>query len=444
MARLARSAPGRGLDDPVLGAWPLAWLALAVFGVSAGYGALMPLLPGWVAPLMRSDDSAAIARHVGLLSSIYAAGVLLGAPLWGLASDRWGPARVLVVGLIGQAASLMPLWRPEGIGLAGVYASRGATGFFVAAVVPVVPALVAEYTPQDRRARRFAWLGAVSLLGFLFGPGLDAAAGHWAAMLHRIGAVTIGATDLVIASSVAWGALTMLGLATALPRGTAGSRASPRHAGAQEASAADRRHALALWGLNGVVMFVLSGFELGIVLQGLQHPSLSQGRLSLMFAECSLVMLGVNGLLFFTSLLDRAAGRGLMAGGLLLAVAGLALLSQHGSDAPMYVGISLTAAGTGLVLPTVTYLAAGAAPQRLGATMGGLTAAAGLGQTLGAAAAGGLFGSVAQLGFAWLALPLLAPLGMLMLRPAWWSAADRARCPPSSTADPADPADPAG
>ena len=88
----------------------------------------------------------------------------------------------------------------------------------------------------------------------------------------------------------------------------------------------------------------------------------------------------------------------------------------------MYVGVSLTAAGTGLVLPTIAYLAAGASRQRLGTTMGGLAAAAGFGQTLGSAAAGWLFGAVAQLGFAWLALPLLATLGSLIVRPAWWSA----------------------
>ena len=178
---------------------------------------------------------------------------------------------------------------------------------------------------------------------------------------------------------------------------------------------------MALWGLNGVVMFVLSGFELGIVLQGQQHPTLSSREISLMFAECSLVMLGVNALLFFTGLLERAAGRGVMAAGLVLAIAGLAMLAQHRSDAWMYVGVSFTAAGTGLVLPTVAYLAAGASRQRLGTTMGGLAAAAGFGQTLGSAAAGWLFGVVAQLSFAWLALPLLATLGTLIVRPAWWS-----------------------
>ena len=58
----------------------------------------------------------------------------------------------------------------------GIYALRGATGFFVAAVVPVVSALVAEHTSEKQRALQFAWLSAMSLLGFLFGPGLTAIA----------------------------------------------------------------------------------------------------------------------------------------------------------------------------------------------------------------------------------------------------------------------------
>jgi MFS family permease len=416
MTTPARIELQRSPADLGLGAWQLAWLAAAVFVVSAGYGALMPLLPAWLAPLMAADDQAAVARHVGLLSGIYAAGVLVGAPLWGLASDRWGRGRVLVAGLLGYVASLLLLLRPDWIGLSGIYSLRAATGFFVAAVVPVVPALVAEHTPQQQRARRFAWLGAMSLLGFLFGPGLNAAAAQLAAALAGVGAGQPDTTNLVIVMSAALGALMMLGLAATLPRVAPATLEDDT-----QPASADRRRATALWGLNGVVMFVLSGFELGIVLQGQQHPTLSSREISLMFAECSLVMLGVNALLFFTGLLERAAGRGVMAAGLVLAIAGLAMLAQHSSDAWMYVGVSFTAAGTGLVLPTISYLAAGASRRRLGATMGGLAAAAGFGQTLGSAAAGWLFGTVAQLSFAWLALPLLATLGTLIARPAWWS-----------------------
>jgi MFS family permease len=402
-----------------LGAWQLAWLAAAVFVVSAGYGALMPLLPVWLAPLMAAEGQADVARHVGLLSGIYAAGVLIGAPLWGLASDRWGRGRILIAGLVGYVATMLPLLRPEWIGLSGIYALRAATGFFVAAVVPVVPALGAVHTPRRHRARRFAWLGAMSLLGFLFGPGLNAVAAQFAAAFPGVGTRAYDATNLVIVMSAALGALMMLGVAATLPRVTPNLPEDDI-----ESADADQRRPIALFGFNGAVMFVLAGFELGIVLQGQQHPTLSSREISLMFAECSLVMLGVNALLFFTGLLERVAGRSVMAAGILLTITGLATLAQHRGDAWMYIGVSLTAAGTGLVLPTISYLAAGASRHRLGTTMGGLAAAAGFGQTLGAAAAGWLFGSAAQLSFAWLALPLVATLGTLIMRPRWWSAPD--------------------
>ena len=85
-----------------------------------------------------------------------------------------------------------------------------------------------------------------------------------------------------------------------------------------------------------------------------------------MFAECSLVMLGVNAVLFFTGLLERADPRRVLACGMVLGIAGLLMLARHGSEMWLYVGVSFTAAGTGLVLPTLAYLAAGTSARRLG------------------------------------------------------------------------------
>jgi MFS family permease len=131
-------------------------------------------------------------------------------------------------------------------------------------------------------------------------------------------------------------------------------------------------------------------------------------------------MLAINSLLFFTALLDKVSPRLVVAVGSLLGMAGLAALAMHETDKWMYIGVSLTSAGTGLVLPVISFLAAGASHRRLGATMGALAAAGALGQTLGSASGGWLFGAVARLSFAWLALPLLATLILLLLRPSWW------------------------
>ena len=395
----------------------LAWLAAAVFVVSAGYGALMPLLPGWMTPMLTGATATEIARHIGFLSGVYSAGVLIWAPLWGVVSDRVGRGRILIIGLVGYVASLLLMLVPALAGLWGIYALRGATGFFVAAVVPVVSALVADYTPEEQRARRFAWLGAMSLLGFLFGPGLNALAdgvGSWAG---EGAASPARSAQIVIVLSALLGAIMMLGLAWSLP-----TSRTPDAAAQNDRVTTPNERTAALWCLSGAVMFVLAGFELGIVLQGQQHTSLSSREVALMFAECSLVMLGINALLFFTSLLEKTSARSLMSAGLILAMAGLTVLAQHRSEAWMYLGVSLTAAGTGLVLPVISYLAAGTSRQKLGVTMGGLAAAAGLGQTLGSSVGGWLFGALAQRSFGWLTLPLVAILILLVARQGWWSA----------------------
>lgn len=395
----------------------MAWLAAAVVVVSAGYGALLPVLPGWLASLMPGANAHEVGRHVGFLSGVYAAGVLLGAPLWGIASDRVGRGRILIVGLVGYVASLLLLLVPGTSGLWGIYALRAATGFFVAAVVPVVAALVAEHTPESQRARRFGWLGAMSLLGFLFGPALSAVANGLGSWTSVEGGSALATARLVLILSALLGGLMMLGLALTLPV-SLGAR--PQHQG-QAASSAPGHPAALLW-LITAVMFVLAGFELGIVLQGAQQGGLSSREAAIMLAECSLVMLAVNALLFVTSLLEKIAARRLIAGGLLLASIGLAVLAADRADGWMYLGVSLTAAGTGLVLPVIAYLAASASPQKLGVMMGGLAAASGLGQTLGSAAGGWLFGALANRSFGWLTLPLVLMMGLVIARPGWWSA----------------------
>ena len=182
------TVPDIPIDEPepqALRPMQLALLAAAVFVVSAGYGGLMPMLPAWLAQQMPLADAAEVARHVGFLSGAYAAGVLVGAPLWGMVSDRVGRPRILVAGMVGYVASLLLLLVPAMASLSAIYALRAAAGLCVAAVVPVVSALVAEHTPQALRARRFAWLGAASLIGFLFGPALNALADILAGWLNR-------------------------------------------------------------------------------------------------------------------------------------------------------------------------------------------------------------------------------------------------------------------
>lgn len=405
--------PAQAASTPALRPWQLVWLAAAVFVVSAGYGALLPQWQGWLVVLSPGATATAVSRHIGFLSGMYTAGVLVGAPLWGRLADRTGLGRVLIIGLVGYVASLLLMLVPEFETLRVIYALRAATGFFVAAVVPVVSALVAKHTPDDRRARRFAWLGAMSLLGFLFGPAVNVVA-RWAGPWVDGGPTSAALTaQAVIVLSAVLGSVMMLGLARTLPERIVASVGDPK----VQPSVTQGYTAL-LW-LSAAVTFVLSAFELGIVLQGQLHIGTSRREVAMMFAECALGMLVVNAVLFFTALLDKVPARRVVVTGLVLAVVGLTVLALHHADAWMYAGISFTSVGTGLILPVIAYRAAGASRSSLGTTMGGLAAAAGLGQTLGAAAGGWLFGAVAEASFAWLAAPLVGIFVILLARPAW-------------------------
>jgi MFS family permease len=216
----------------------------------------------------------------------------------------------------------------------------------------------------------------------------------------------------------------MVGLARTLPE-----RIATPVAGPTEELPAKTGFAALLW-LSGGVTFVLSAFELGIVLQGQLHIGTSRREVAMMFAECALAMLAVNALLFFTALLEKVPARRVVVTGLVLAIFGLTVLAFHHSNVWMYAAISFTAVGTGLILPVIAYRAAGFSPGSLGTTMGGLAAAAGLGQTLGAAAGGWLFGALAQSTFAWLAAPLVGIFAILVARPAWGSAVPDGSRPP--------------
>jgi MFS family permease len=419
-----KGAPADAAAIPALGLWQLVWLAAAVFVISAGYGALLPQWQGWLALLNPGATEAAVSRHIGFLSGMYTAGVLMGAPIWGVLADRIGLGRVLIVGLVGYVGSLLVMLVPEFETLWGIYALRLTTGFFVAAVVPVVSAFVAEHTPKSQRARRFAWLGAMSLLGFLFGPALNIVArwvGPW--LGGGVSSAALTAQSVIVLSAI-FGAVMMVGLARTLPE-----RIATPVAGPTEKLPAKASFAALLW-LSGGVTFVLSAFELGIVLQGQLHIGTSRREVAMMFAECALAMLAVNALLFFTALLEKVPARRVVVTGLVLAIFGLTVLAFHHSNVWMYAAISFTAVGTGLILPVIAYRAAGFSPGSLGTTMGGLAAAAGLGQTLGAAAGGWLFGALAQSTFAWLAAPLVGIFAILVARPAWGSAVPDGSRPP--------------
>ena len=178
-------------------------LGVAVFAAAFGYGAVMPLLPELLTPLVPQAGAVALSWHAGAFTGIYMLSVVAFSPAWGAASDRYGTKPILLLGLAGSALAVYALAFAEG--LWGAYLGRAVQGAFASAVLPVATSALALIPDTAERARKVAGLGAASLLGFFAAPALTAGlvsgalADPVAAVLYASAAVALGAF-LVMAS----------------------------------------------------------------------------------------------------------------------------------------------------------------------------------------------------------------------------------------------------
>lgn len=203
------------------GAWALPILMLAAFAAATGYGIVLPRLPALLAALPEAGDAAWRTRHVSGLTAAFFGAALVAAPLWGWLSDRLDRRLVLAVGAAGFAVAFVA---SERVGsLPGLYLARALDGAFAAAVAPTALAYLADrWRDPDQRARRFAWLNAAVLAGYLAGPLLAEALAPFGRLAPFVGPA--------VASGVA--ALLMGGLAPPAkrlsPRARAGGRCPRR------------------------------------------------------------------------------------------------------------------------------------------------------------------------------------------------------------------------
>jgi MFS family permease len=167
------AAPRPGLRDPVLLA-----LMVATFSGSLAMMAFVAL----VGPVARVAGLA--PWQAGL--AVTASGVLwmLGARPWGLASDRHGRRRVLLLGATGFTLAYWALclfidatlrWQlPAWLAFAGLVIGRAAVGGTYAAIPAASGALIADRVPPAQRAGAMALLGTGSGAGLVMGPALAA------------------------------------------------------------------------------------------------------------------------------------------------------------------------------------------------------------------------------------------------------------------------------
>jgi DHA1 family tetracycline resistance protein-like MFS transporter len=134
---------------------------LIVFIDMLGFGLILPLLPYYAETFGASDTV------IGLLVASYAAAQLIGAPVLGRLSDRFGRRPVLLISLAGTMLGFIMLGTARTLWV--LFASRildGITG----GNISVAQAYITDVTDKENRARGLGMIGAAFGLGFIIGP----------------------------------------------------------------------------------------------------------------------------------------------------------------------------------------------------------------------------------------------------------------------------------
>ena len=136
-------------------------LFLIVFVDLLGFSIILPLLPFY------AKTFSATPTQVGLLVASYAAAQLVGAPVLGRMSDRFGRKPVLLISLAGTFIGFLMLGFANSLAI--LFASRILDGF-TGGNISVAQAYVTDITDESNRAKGLGMLGAAFGLGFIIGP----------------------------------------------------------------------------------------------------------------------------------------------------------------------------------------------------------------------------------------------------------------------------------
>jgi len=128
-----------------------------------GFALIVPLLAYF------ADSFGATAFQTGLLVASYAAMQMVGAPILGRISDRFGRRPVFLISILGTFIGFLILAFANSLGM--LFFSRILSGL-TAGNISVAQAYIADVTDEKNRARGMGILGAAFGIGFILGPAL--------------------------------------------------------------------------------------------------------------------------------------------------------------------------------------------------------------------------------------------------------------------------------
>ncbi len=319
----------------------------------------------------------------GVMGATYSAFQLVGAPILGRWSDRWGRRKILLLSQLGTLVSwaifVVAFWLPERplvvvdssfvgrfsltLPLVVMFVARACDGI-TGGNVSVANAYLADITDEPHRAENFGKMSVAANLGFILGPAIAA----------LLAGTSVGALGPVLAALLISLVATLL-IAFGLPEVTpCVLNSDPEPPNVRKLFGQEQKHCFEIAGEGKLTLRLLFGLEsvplllaiyflvmLGFSLYYAAFPVYAATSLrwsgrqtGVYFSVMSLLMAVVQG-----PVLGRASRRWgeralAIAGTLILAVSFLCFISRH--VASIYAGVALLALGNGLMWPSVLSL----------------------------------------------------------------------------------------
>jgi MFS transporter, DHA1 family, tetracycline resistance protein len=167
----------------------LASIFLVVFIDLLGFSLILPLMP-YLAKTYQASDF-----QIGLLVAVYAAASLVGAPLLGRLSDRYGRRPLLLVSIFGTFLGFLMLALANSLWM--LFMARIIDGL-TAGNISIAQAYISDVTPPKDRSKAFGLIGAAFGLGFIIGPAVGGALSTFGYMVPALAAAGLSMVNMVL------------------------------------------------------------------------------------------------------------------------------------------------------------------------------------------------------------------------------------------------------
>jgi DHA1 family tetracycline resistance protein-like MFS transporter len=167
---------------------PLAILFVYVVVELLGFSLILPLLPYFA----RQFSASPIV--IGLLGSSNALAQVIGAPIIGRLSDRWGRRPLLLVGTAASFAGFVMLALARSLPL--LFAGRVLDGL-LGGNLALAQAYITDVTDEKSRAKSLGIIGAAFGIGFIIGPAAGGLLSRWGTWIPAAAAAGLSLLNFI-------------------------------------------------------------------------------------------------------------------------------------------------------------------------------------------------------------------------------------------------------